>query len=317
MSSKDPRKLYKQPPYSEKEQPPPGSEEEMSPKVDHGESSYEGTGRLKARHALITGADSGIGRAVALAFAREGADVAISYLSEERDALETQRLVTEAGRKAVLLPGDIGERSVCQSVAQQAIDALGTIDILVNNAAFFNKKGVIDMSFEEWNRQTGVILGGAFLFTKHACKAMIAQAMGGAVINIISTAGHQGEPGNIAYSTSKCGLLNFTRSAAMELVGSGIRVNSLTPTATDPDESFERAARWGRTVRRPESLDRVMKPFRSRIPMQKLPVPSDYGRAAVFLASDDARMITGTDLRVDAGAIARYWAWDPTAGAAL
>ena len=136
MSSKDPRKLYKQPPYSEKEQPPPGSEEEMSPKVDHGESSYGGTGRLKARHALITGADSGIGRAVALAFAREGADVAISYLSEERDALGTQRLVTEAGRKAVLLPGDIGERSVCQSVAQQAIDALGTIDILVNNAAF-------------------------------------------------------------------------------------------------------------------------------------------------------------------------------------
>ena len=146
---------------------------------------------------------------------------------------------------------------------------------------------------------------------------MIARATGGAVINIISTAGHQGEPGNIAYSTSKCGLLNFTRSAAMELVGSGIRVNSLTPTATDPDESFERAARWGRTVKRPESLDRVMKPFRTRIPMQKLPVPSDYGRAAVFLASDDAGMITGTDLRVDAGAVARYWAWDPTADAAL
>ncbi|HMK02392.1 MAG TPA: SDR family oxidoreductase, partial [Reyranella sp.] len=111
--------------------------------------------------------------------------------------------------------------------------------------------------------------------------------------------------------------LNFTRSAAMELVGHGIRVNSLTPTATDPAESFERAARWGRTVKRPESLDRVMKPFRTRIPMQKLPVPSDYGRAAVFLASDDAGMITGTDLRVDAGAVARYWAWDPTAGAAL
>jgi len=139
----------------------------------------------------------------------------------------------------------------------------------------------------------------------------------GAVINIISTAGHQGEPGNIAYSTSKCGLLNFTRSAAMELVGHGIRVNSLTPTATDPSESFERAARWGRTVKKPESLDRVMKPYRTRIPMQKLPVPSDYGRAAVFLASDDAGMITGTDLRVDAGAVARYWAWDPTAGAAL
>src|SRR6201993_5513680 len=128
MSSKDPRKLYKQPPYSEKEQPPPGSEEEMSPKVDHGESSYEGTGRLKARHALITGADSGIGRAVALAFAREGADVAISYLSEEKDARETERLVTEAGREAILLPGDIGEPSECKAVAQKAIDALGNVD---------------------------------------------------------------------------------------------------------------------------------------------------------------------------------------------
>src|ERR1700756_5692694 len=135
MSSKDPRKLYKQPPYSEKEQPPPGSEEEMSPKVDHGESSYGGTGRLKARHALITGADSGIGRAVALAFAREGADVAISYLSEETDARETERLVSDAGSKAVLLPGDIGQAAVCEDVVRKAIDAFGSIEILVNNAA--------------------------------------------------------------------------------------------------------------------------------------------------------------------------------------
>ena len=198
-----------------------------------------------------------------------------------------------------------------KAAVDAALEAFGRIDILVNNAAFFNKKGVIDMSLDEWTRQTGVILGGAFLFTKHVCKAMIERSAGGSVINIVSTAGHQGEPGNIAYSTAKSGLLNFTRSAAMELVGHGIRVNSLTPTATDPAESFERAARWGRTVRKPEGLDRVMKPFRDGIPMKKLPVPSDYGSAAVFLASDDAAMITGTDLRVDAGAMARYWAWDP------
>ena len=108
MNTKDPRTLYKQPPYSGEKQAPPGSDEEMNPKADHGESSYEGTGRLEGRHALITGADSGIGRAVALAFAREGADVAISYLCEERDAMKTERLVTETGRKAVLLPGDSG-----------------------------------------------------------------------------------------------------------------------------------------------------------------------------------------------------------------
>jgi len=143
---------------------------------------------------------------------------------------------------------------------------------------------------------------------------MIARQVRGSILNIISTAGHQGEPGNIAYSTAKCGLLNFTRSAAMELVGQGIRVNSLTPTATDPSESFERAARWGRKAAgSPDRLAAVMEPFRRGVPMQKLPKPSDYGLAAAFLASDDAAMITGTDLRVDAGAVARYWAWDPAA----
>src|SRR5258707_11723368 len=136
MSMEDPRKIYQQPRYSDKQQPPPGSEEEMSPRVDHGESSYKGTGRLKSRSALVTGADSGIGRAVALAFAREGADVAISYLSEDWDAKETERLVTEAGRKAILLPGDIGDLSESKAVAKKAIDAFGGIDIIVNNAAF-------------------------------------------------------------------------------------------------------------------------------------------------------------------------------------
>ena len=150
-----------------------------------------------------------------------------------------------------------------------------------------------------------------FLFTKHAARAMIAGGNGGAVINIISTAGHQGEPGNIAYCTAKSGLLNFTRSAAMELVGHGIRVNSLTPTATDLSESVERAARWGRPVAVASPSHERMRPFQSRVPMQRLPRPSDYGRAAAFLASEAASMITGTDLRVDAGAIARYWAWEP------
>jgi len=144
---------------------------------------------------------------------------------------------------------------------------------------------------------------------------MIARGVRGAVLNIVSTAGHQGEPGNIAYSTSKCGLLNFTRSAAMELVGHGIRVNSLTPTATDPAEMFERAERWGREARSPARLTALMEPFRKGVPMQALPRPSDYGVAAAFLVSDDAAMITGTDLRVDAGAVARYWAWDPAAAA--
>ena len=182
----------------------------------------------------------------------------------------------------------------------------------MNNAAIFNKKGVLDMPLDEWQQQLEIILSGTFLFTKHVAKSMIEQGRKGAIINIISTAGHQGEPNNIAYCTGKSGLLNFTRSAAMELVAHGIRVNSLTPTATDPSESLERAARWGREVRSADQLKQAFAPFRKRVAMQKLPSPRDYGQAAVFLASDDAEMITGTDLRVDAGAVAQYWAWDPS-----
>ncbi len=181
MSMEDPRKIYSRPPYSDKQQPPPGSEEEMSPKVDHGESSYHGTGRLKSRSALVTGADSGIGRAVALAFAREGADVAISYLSEDRDAKETERLVTQAGRKAVLLPGDIGERFVPQAVARKAVDAFGTIDILVNNAAFQRSyERFEDISDDEFEETYRVNVFAMF----RLCQALLPQMKeGGSIIN--------------------------------------------------------------------------------------------------------------------------------------
>ena len=271
--------------------------------------------KLKDRVAIVTGTSPNIGGGIAEELAAEGAAI-VAVDANEANARDCANYLKSQGGRAIGLTCDVTDEGQVKATVDAALKEFGRIDVLVNNAAFFNKKGVLDMPFDEWNRQTGVILGGAFLFTKYVAKAMIGKG-GGTVINIISTAGHQGEPGNIAYSTSKCGLLNFTRSAAMELVGHGIRVNSLTPTATDPSESFERAARWGRTVRKPESLDRVMKPFREGIPMKKLPLPSDYGRAAVFLASDDSSMITGTDLRVDAGAIARYWAWEPKAGATL
>ncbi|MCW5744611.1 MAG: SDR family oxidoreductase [Alphaproteobacteria bacterium] len=266
--------------------------------------------KLKDRVAIVTGTSPNIGGGIAEGLAAEGAMI-VAVDANAANATDCANYLNRNGSRAIAVTCDVTDEGQVEASVQAALAAFGQVDILVNNAAFFNKKGVIDMSYEEWSRQTGVILDGAFLFTKHACKAMIARGAGGVVINIISTAGHQGEPGNIAYCTSKCGLINFTRSAAMELVGHGIRVNSLTPTATDPAESFERAARWGRSVTRPRSLDRVMAPFRTRVPMQKLPVPSDYGRAAAFLASDDAGMITGTDLRVDAGAVARYWAWEP------
>jgi NAD(P)-dependent dehydrogenase (short-subunit alcohol dehydrogenase family) len=197
------------------------------------------------------------------------------------------------------------------SPAPEALSAYGQVDVLVNNAAFFNKKGVLDMPPDEWRRQIDVILTGAFLCSQHAARAIVARGAGGAILNIISTADHQGEPRNIAYSTAKSGLLNFTRSAAMELAHHRIRVNSLTPTATDPAESFERARRWGRDVKAPPGLADAMEPYRLGVPMQALPKPSDYAKAAAFLVSDEAAMITGADLRVDAGAVARYWAWTP------
>ena len=267
--------------------------------------------KLSGKVAIITGTSPNIGGGIAEGLAAEGAAVACVD-SHADNAADCARYIGSTGQRAIGITCDVTDERQVESAVIAAREAFGAIDILVNNAAFFNRKGVLDMPLEEWQQQLGVILGGAFLFTKHVSKLMIEQKRRGSIINIISTAGHQGEPNNIAYCTGKSGLLNFTRSAAMELVGHGIRVNSLTPTATDPSESLERGARWGRRVKSSPALRQAFEPFRMRVPMLKLPSPTDYGRAAVFLASDDAGMITGTDLRVDAGAIARYWAWDPT-----
>lgn len=267
--------------------------------------------RLKGKVALVTGTSPNIGGGIAEELAAEGAAL-VCVDSRAENATDCASYIKRVGGRAIAVTCDVtDERQVAASVAA-AREAFGGIDILVNNAAIFNKKGVIDMPLDQWQRQIEIILTGSFLFTKHAAKAMIEGGRNGSIINIISTAGHQGEPNNIAYCTAKSGMLNFTRSVAMELVAHGIRVNSLTPTATDPAESLERAARWGREVRKSDQLTQAFEPFRTRVPMQKLPRPSDYGRAAVFLASDDANLITGTDLRVDAGAIARYWAWSPS-----
>jgi NAD(P)-dependent dehydrogenase (short-subunit alcohol dehydrogenase family) len=266
--------------------------------------------RLEGKIALVTGTSINIGGGIAEGLAAEGSAI-VCVDSREANAADCARCIQGTGARAIAVTCDVTDEVQVDAAVNAACEVFGGIDILVNNAAIFNKKGVLDMALEEWHRQITVILTGAFLFTKHVAKSMIERKRHGAIINIISTAGHQGEPGNIAYCTAKSGLLNFTRSAAIELVAHGIRVNSLTPTATDPSESHERAARWGRQVHNADDIKRAFEPFRRRVPMQRLPSPRDYGRAAVFLASDDSAMITGTDLRVDAGAIARYWAWEP------
>ncbi len=266
--------------------------------------------KLKGKVAIVTGTSPNIGGGIAEALAAEGAAVAcVDALPA--NAHDAAAWLSRNGR-ALGICCDVCDETQVAAAVKQVVDTFGGVDILVNNATIFNRKGVLDMPVAEWRKQIDVLLTGAFLFTQQVAQSMVQAGRKGSMINIISTAGHQGEPRNVAYSTAKSGLMNFTRSVAMELAAHGIRVNSLTPTATNPAESYERAERWGRTVQRDEALLAAFDSFRLRVPMQQLPVPSDYGQAAVFLASDDSRMVTGIDLRVDAGAVARYWAWDPT-----
>jgi NAD(P)-dependent dehydrogenase (short-subunit alcohol dehydrogenase family) len=193
----------------------------------------------------------------------------------------------------------------------RARESFGGVDILVNNAGILGGLSVLEMPLERWNRQIAVNLTGTFLCTKHVARLMVELGRPGSIIVIVSTAGHQGQAGNIGYCTSKSGLLNFTRAAAMDLAKHQIRVNSLTPTATDREEAAERAVAWGRP--RPERREGAMLDFQKMVPAGRLPSPRHYARAAVFLASDDAEMVTGFDLRVDGGAIAKYWPWIPNA----
>jgi NAD(P)-dependent dehydrogenase (short-subunit alcohol dehydrogenase family) len=268
--------------------------------------------KLDGKVAVVAGTSANIGGGRAEGLAAEGAALVCVDVQQE-NAADCARYIERQGGRAIGVTCDVTHEEQVKSTIVRARQAFGGIDILVNAAAIFNQKGVLDMPLGEWERQIAIILTGTFLFTKYVARSMIEDHRKGSIINIISSAGHQGQPGNVAYCTSKCGLLNFTRSVAMELVGHGIRVNSLTPTATDPAEGIERAIRWGRSVPQADRIKQMFEPFRKRTPMQKLPSPLDYARAAAFLASDDASMITGADLRVDAGTVARYWAWDPSA----
>lgn len=269
--------------------------------------------KLDGRTALLTGTSPNIVGGIAEGLAAEGARTVCVDINPDY-ANSCAQSIVQAGGQAVGLTCDVTDEEQVIATVARAEEAYGPVDILVNGAAIFNFKGVLNMPLDEWRRQTDIILTGAFLFTKHTAQRLIDQGHGGCIINIISTAGHQGEPGNVGYGTAKGGLLNFTRSVAMELAQYGIRVNSLTPTATDSTEGGERAARWG-VQWPPQRLGQRAKGLlpnaRTGSPLLKLPSPKDYAKAAVFLASEDAEMITAFDLRVDAGAISCYWIWNP------
>ncbi|MBI1846672.1 MAG: SDR family oxidoreductase, partial [Candidatus Rokubacteria bacterium] len=257
--------------------------------------------------AIVTGTSPNIGAGIAVALADEGATVVCVDVVAD-NAQQCADWIKTRGAEALGLVCDVTDEAQVQAMVARVREAYGGVHVLVNNAGILGGTSVLDMPLERWSRQIAVNLTGTFLCTKHVARLMVEQQVRGSIIVIVSTAGHQGQAGNIAYCTSKSGLLNFTRAAAMDLARHGIRVNSLTPTATDPEEGLERAVTWGRA--HPERRGRMLD-FQKMVPMRRLPSPRHYGRAAVFLASDDAEMITGLDLRVDAGAIAKYWPWIP------
>jgi NAD(P)-dependent dehydrogenase (short-subunit alcohol dehydrogenase family) len=265
--------------------------------------------RLAGKVAIVTGTSPNIGGGIAGGLAAEGARVACVDVVAD-NARQCAEWITGGGGQALAVTCDVTDETHVTAMVARVREAWGTVDVLVNNAGILGGLGVLDMPLERWTRQLAVNLTGTFLCTKHVAGLMVERGTRGSIIVVVSTAGHQGQAGNIGYCTSKSGLLNFTRAAAMDLARHGIRVNSLTPTATDGEEGADRAVAWGRP--RPAARGRLLD-FQKMIPMGRLPSPAHYAKAAVFLASADAEMITGFDLRVDAGAIAKYWPWIPQA----
>ena len=265
--------------------------------------------KLAGKVAIVTGTSPNIGGGIAEGLADEGAKVVCVDVVED-NARQCADWITKRGGDALGIVADTTDEAQVAGMVARVREAYGGVDVLVNNAGILGGDSVLAMPLARWTRQLAVNLTGTFLVTQHVARLMVDQRRGGSIIVIVSTAGHQGQAGNIGYCTSKSGLLNFTRAAAMDLAPHRIRVNSLTPTATDVEEGVERGVAWGRP--RPEARARLLD-FAKMIPTGQLPSPRHYARAAVFLASDDAEMITGFDLRVDAGAIAKYWPWVPKA----
>jgi hypothetical protein len=259
----------------------------MRPRPDHGEETYKGNGLLEGKHALITGADSGIGRAVAIAFAREGADVAISFQSEVEDAEETARLVKECRRTALLLPGDLADKNVCQTIAHEAATNLGGIDILVNNAAFQRSYDKIteipDDEFEETFR---VNVFALFFLTKALLPQMKA---GGAIINSASIQSYDPSPHLLAYASSKAAIASLTRSLASYAIESGVRVNAVAPGPV-----------WTPLIPSTLPAEKV-KQFGSDTLFGRAAQPAELAPVFVFLASHLASYVTGEVYGVTGG----------------
>ncbi len=268
--------------------------------------------RLAGKTVLITGVSPNLIGGIAYGLADAGAQLFCVDINESY-ATACAAAIRKRGGDAEAFTCDVTDEPRVAATIEAALARYGKIDCYVHGAAISRPFGLLDMPVDEWRLQLDVILTGAFLFCKHVGRAMIERKIGGSIIAIDSTEGHQGNAGNIAYCTAKSGLFNFTRAVAMELAPHGIRANTLTPTGTDPTEGLARAQEWevawtrsARAIPRPEFSSGA-----EGIPLGRQPAPSDYAHAAVFLASDESSMVTGTDLRVDGGVVARYWRWNP------
>jgi NAD(P)-dependent dehydrogenase (short-subunit alcohol dehydrogenase family) len=278
---------YPKPPYPSQKQPMPGSTAEMNPRPDHGESSYRGSGRLKGMRAVITGGDSGIGRAVAIAYAREGADILIAYLSEHDDAAEVRELIEREGRKAVLIPGDLGNAEHCRVVIKKAVDELGGIDILVNNAAHqATFKDIGDISDQEWELTFQVNIHAMFYLTKAAVPHM---RSGSAIVNTASVNSDMPNPILLAYATTKGAIQNFTGGLAQMLAPKGIRVNAVAPGPI-----------WTPLI--PSTMpDEAVTNFGKQVPMKRAGQPAELATAYVMLADPLSSYTSGTTVAVTGG----------------
>jgi NAD(P)-dependent dehydrogenase (short-subunit alcohol dehydrogenase family) len=269
------------------QQTPPGKESKLRPKADHGEQSYKGSGRLEGKAAVITGADSGIGRAVAIAFAREGADVLVSYLCEHDDAKETARWVEQAGRKAVLIAGDLADPAHCRAVIDRAAKEFGRIDILVNNAAFQMEHDSLEETPDEEIEHTfRVNILSFFYLCKAALKHM---KKGGSIVNTASVVADQPREKLLPYSATKAAIVNFSGGLSKLLSGKGIRVNCVAPGPI-----------WTPLIPSTMSPEHVAR-FGGNTPMERPGQPGEVAPAYVFLASDESSYVSGARIAVTGG----------------
>ncbi|WP_265518671.1 SDR family oxidoreductase [Nitratireductor luteus] len=283
----DLRTGYPEPPFPKQRQDMPGLTAELDPTPDHGEHSYKGHGRLLDCVALITGGDSGIGRAVAIAFAREGADVVISYLNEDSDAEETARWVEDAGRKAILAPGDIGDESHCKSLVKRTLDEFGRLDILINNAAHqASFASIDDITTEEWDLTFRTNVDAMFYLCKEALRHM---KPGSSIINTSSINATDPSPSLLAYATTKGAIANFTAGLAGMVANDGVRVNAVAPGPI-----------WTPLIPSTLPAERVEN-FGKNTPMGRPGQPAELAATYVLLASSEASYTTGALIEVTGG----------------